>query len=115
MPTRKGMIKKRREPIARLDAESLKALLREANRDDRSEARKRLLETLRPALLELLRNKGWSSRKTARFMKERNIIIRAVDIDTFVKANPFCEMDAMALRTLKPEAGWEAANGGVAK
>jgi hypothetical protein len=115
MPKQKGMSKRRREPIAHLDAEFLKMLLREANRDDKSEARKRLLETLRPALLELMRNKSWSSRKTAQFLKTRNIKIRAVDIDTFIKASPFNDKDASALRALKPEAGWEAENEGVAK
>lgn len=108
MHARKETAKRRRAPIARLDAESLKALLREAGRDDKAEARMRLLEALRPALLELMRNKGWSSRRAAQFLKSRNIKIRAVDIDSFIKANPFCEKDAMALRALKPEAGWKA-------
>lgn len=115
MPTRKGMIKRRHEQIARLDVDSLKALLRDASKDDKAEARMRLLEGLRPALLELIRNKGWSSRRTAHFLKTRNIKIRAVDIDVFIKANPFCERDTAALRALKPESGWETPNGGVAK
>jgi O-succinylbenzoate synthase len=115
MIARREKTRRLMEPIAQLDTESLKALLREANRDDKAEARMRLLETLRPALLELMRNKSWSSRKTAQFLKARNIKIRAVDIDSFVKANPFCERDAMALRALKPEAGWESANGGLVK
>ena len=93
----------------------MKNMLIEANRDDKSESLKKLLETLKPALLELIRNKGWSSRKTAQFFKERGIKIRACDIDAFIKANPFSERDAATLRALKLDLEVEHETGGCLK
>ena len=104
-----------RKAISSLDANSLRNMLREANIDDKAESLKRLLETLKPALLELIRNKGWSSRKTAQFFKERNIKARACDIDAFIKANPFSERDAAALRALKLDLEVKPETGGCPK
>jgi len=84
-----------------LDGNALIKLLEDANRDDRAEALGRLLEALRPVLLDLMGNKGWSSRRTARFLNVHNIKVRMADIERAVKEAPFGECDIAALDNLK--------------
>lgn len=92
----------RRKPIAeRMDAESLGKLLAEASVDDKAEAQRRLMDSLRPVLLELMKNKGWSSRKTASFLKSRNIKVKALEIDALLRLTPFCAADHSTLAELK--------------
>jgi hypothetical protein len=91
----------RRKSTPKLDFAELRKLLCEAGRDSKEEALKRLIADLKPVLLELMKNKSWSSRKTAQFFKERKIIVRACDIGAFIKANPFTGEDADALLKLK--------------
>ena len=92
----------RRKPITeRMDAESLGKLLAEASLDDKAQAQKRLMDSLRPVLLELMKNKGWSSRKTASFLKSRNIRVKALEIDELLRLTPFCAADHSTLAALK--------------
>jgi hypothetical protein len=111
----KSQTRRKCEHTANLNANSLKKLLLDANRDDKSEAKKTLLKSLRPALLELMKNKGWSSRKTAHFLKERNIEVKAVEIDDLLKSNPFNKMDVDALSELKIEQSQKTDIGGTSK
>lgn len=115
MQKAKSQTRRKCAHVANLNADSLKELLLDANRDDKAEAKKALLKTLRPALLEFMKNKGWSSRKTAHFLKERNIEVKAVEIDAFLKANPFNGMDADALSELKIEQQQKPNTGGTSK
>ena len=95
--------KKRRhaEPARKLSNDMLRNLLAEASKDDKAETLKRILSELKPVLLELMKNKAWSSRKTAQFFKSRKIMARACDIEAFLKTNPFDESDSDALLELK--------------
>lgn len=89
------------KPAGELSKDDLMSLLAEASKDDKAEALNRLLEGLKPILLELMKNKAWSSRKTARFFKSRKIRARACDIDAFLKAHPFDALDVEALMELE--------------
>ncbi len=89
------------ESTRKLNSEALRDLLAEASKDDKAESLKRLLGELKPILLELMKNKAWSSRKTAQFFKSRKIMARACDIDAFLKAHPFDGSDAEVLQELK--------------
>lgn len=101
MSNTKTIAKRRSSLIAKLSDDSLRRLLCEANRDDKAEAQRKLLASLRPLLLELMKNKGWSSRKTSRFLRNNNVKVKAIEIDSLLKAVPFGSSDVSALATLK--------------
>ena len=101
MATSKLATKKRRQQITSLSEDSLRKMLNEASRDDKAEAQRRMLGELRPVLFELMANKGWSSRKTAHFLKVGNINTKAKDIDRYLEEMPLGKADMTALETLK--------------
>ena len=101
MSNTKTIAKRRSPPISKLSDDSLRRLLREANRDDKAEVQRKLLASLRPLLLELMKNKGWSSRRTSRFLRNNNVKAKAVEIDSLLKAFPFGSADVSALAALK--------------
>lgn len=101
MSNTKTIAKRRSPPISKLSDDSLRRLLREANRDDKAEAQRRLLASLRPLLLELMKNKGWSSRMTSCFLRKNNVKVKAAEIDMMLKGFPLGSADVSALAALK--------------
>ena len=101
MPAQRVKAKKRKTPISKLGNNMLGKLLEEANRDDRAEAQRMLLESLRPVLFELMKNKGWSTRTVARFLRGRNIMVNGAEIDSCLKEIPLANADLSALNALK--------------
>lgn len=96
----KAIMKKRNRAKSKLSEDALRKLLCEAARDDKAEAQRNLLMSLRPVLLELIENKGWSSRITARFLTCNGIKLKALEIDAHLKAIPFDSSDISALKNL---------------
>jgi len=103
LKTAPGMRVERRRRSARANASEtdLKRMLQDAGRDAKAEALDALFKSLRPALYELMKIKGWNARKASLFLRARNFILKAAEIEARLKADPFNESDKATLESLK--------------
>ncbi len=93
--------RRRRSARAKATESDLKRMLQDAGRDAKAEALDALFKSLRPALYELMKIKGWNARKVARFLRERNFVFKGAEIEARLKAGPLDESDKAALESLK--------------